>query len=65
MSASAPPTSTLNRAVTVCGGVDALAKAIDVPVESLSAWIEGDDVPTVEAYIRVLDMVAGGRDTGR
>jgi hypothetical protein len=65
MSKDTPQARTLYRAVSVCGGIKALASALGVSVGELSYWLDGHVAPPTEVYIRALDMVAGGRDTGR
>jgi hypothetical protein len=55
----------MQRAIVLCGGVVALAKALGVSVGDLSHWLDGYTPPPTEVYIRSLDVVAGGRDTGR
>jgi hypothetical protein len=62
---STPQTRTLHRAIDVCGGVMKLAQALDVTVGELSFWIQGHVTPPAEVFIQALDLVAGGRDTGR
>lgn len=42
-----------------------LAQALDVTVGELSFWIQGHVTPPAEVFIQALDLVAGGRDTGR
>jgi len=65
MSNNTPQTRTLSRAVAICGSLAALAETLDVSVEDLSRWVDGDNVPPVEAYIKSLDVVADDRCTGR
>ena len=52
---------TLNRALKHCGGEDGLAKALKVPVESLSRWIRGLETPSAEIYMATLKIVAPPR----
>ena len=52
---------TLNRALKSCGGAEGLAKALKVPLESLSSWISGRESPSAEIYIAALKLVAPGR----
>jgi hypothetical protein len=59
---STPAIRTLRRAVAICGGAAALAKALDVSVGQLSYWLDGKLHPPTDIYIRALDLVAGGRD---
>jgi hypothetical protein len=65
MSGGSPTSRTLNRAVAICGGVPALAAALGVSIGELSHWLEGKVHPPTDIYIMALDLVAGGRDTGR
>ena len=65
MPTNTPQARTLQRAVEVCGGVQALAKALGVSLADLSHWLEGHAVPPTKVYISALDMVAGSRGTDR
>ena len=49
---------TLNRALKNCGGADGLAKALKVPVESLSRWLSGHEAPSADIYIATLKLVS-------
>jgi DNA-binding transcriptional regulator YiaG len=51
----------MQRAVTVCGGLAALAIALDVSAETLRNWLDGHATPPVDAYIKALDLVATGQ----
>jgi hypothetical protein len=64
MSRDTPEIRTLNRAAEICGGVAALAKSLEVSVEALRRWLDGDTVPSAEAYVKALDLVAGIRYRG-
>ena len=64
MPTNTPQARTLQRAVEVCGGVQALAKALGVSLADLSHWLEGHAVPPTKVYISALDMVAGSRGKG-
>jgi hypothetical protein len=61
MSAETPHSRTLYRALKNCGGAAELAKALHVPVESLSPWLTGHEPPSVEVYMATLKLVASGR----
>ena len=61
MSRETSQTRTLYRALKNCGGVPELAKALDVPVESLSGWLTGHEAPSVEVYMSALRLVAPRR----
>lgn len=64
MSRTTPQARTLHRALVLCGGMVALAKALNVSVANLSQWLNGYVPPPVEVYIKALDLVAGSRNTG-
>jgi hypothetical protein len=64
VSGDTPQMRTLRRALKICGGVRALAHALDSSIGDLLHWLDGHAVPT-PIYIVALDLVAGGRDTGR
>jgi hypothetical protein len=58
-------TLTLRRALRACGGLLALAGALNVSAFDLFDWLHGY-VPTPTAiYITAMDLAASGRDTGR
>jgi hypothetical protein len=54
-----PQMRTLRRAVTACGGLPALAKALEVSVGDLAHWLEGQVATPNAVFIRALDLVAG------
>ena len=56
---------TLNRALKNCGGADGLAKALRVPVDSLTPWLSGHETPSAEIYIATLKLVSAGRPKSR
>lgn len=56
-----PATRTLARAAEICGGVQALARILRVPVPDLSAWIAGTAATPMEVYLRALEFVARTR----
>jgi hypothetical protein len=64
MSDATPQIRTLRRAATVCGGIPALAVALEVSVSDLSHWLNGLVAPPDVVYKRALDLVARGRNTG-
>jgi DNA-binding transcriptional regulator YiaG len=53
-------TRTLRRAVEVVGSPQELAATLDVPPESLAAWLSGDQALPNEIYLRALDVVSHG-----
>jgi hypothetical protein len=52
---------TLHRALKNYGGAAELAKALNVPVESLSRWLTGHEAPSVELYVATLKLIAPKR----
>ena len=65
MSNETTQSRTLHRALKNCGGAAELAKALRVPVESLSRWLSGHEAPSVEVYMATLKLVAGKKIKGR
>lgn len=61
MSTETSQSRTLYRALKNCGGAAELAKALDVPVESLSRWLSGHEAPSVKVYMAALKLVAPKR----
>jgi hypothetical protein len=61
MSRETPQNRTLYRALKNCGGVAELAKALGVPVKTLSPWLAGHEAPSVKVYMAALALVAAGR----
>jgi DNA-binding transcriptional regulator YiaG len=55
-----PKVRTLRRAVEVVGTPEALAEALDVSPELVSAWLLGQKAPSNDAYMRALDLVSQG-----
>ena len=53
-------TRTLRRAVEVVGSPKALADTLGVSLESLAAWLAGDEALPSEIYLRALDVVSQG-----
>jgi hypothetical protein len=58
MSTESSQSRTLHRALKNCGGAAELAKALNVPVESLSRWLTGHESPSVEIYVATLKLIA-------
>jgi len=54
-------TQTLYRALKSYGGAEGLAKALKVPVESLSRWISGHESPSAQIYIATLKLLQPAR----
>lgn len=55
-----PKVRTLRRAAEVVGSPEALAEALDVSPELISAWLLGQQAPPNDAYMRALDLVSQG-----
>ena len=58
--ADTPKLRTLRRAVEVVGSPEALAEALDVSPEMISAWLLGQQGLPNDAYLRALDVVSQG-----
>ena len=41
-------------------GRERLAAALDVPPEKIAAWLSGEELPPLEAFLRSLDVIADG-----
>lgn len=50
-------TRTLRRAVVLCGGEPALARALGTSPEVLSKWLSGKLPPPTRMYFSALDIV--------
>jgi DNA-binding transcriptional regulator YiaG len=55
-----PKVRTLRRAAEVVGSPEALADALDVAPEMVSAWLLGQQALPNDAYMRALDLVSQG-----
>jgi DNA-binding transcriptional regulator YiaG len=53
-------TRTLRRAVEVVGSPKELADTLGVSLESLAAWLAGEQALPSEIYLRALDVVSQG-----
>ena len=58
-----PESRTLRRAADLCGGLPALARALEVSLDDLTAWVAATQKPPLAVYIRALEMVARSRLT--
>ena len=56
-------TRTLGRAASLCGGLPALASALEVSLADLTAWVNGVAKAPMPVYIRALEMVARSQMT--
>ena len=55
-----PKTRTLRRAAEALGGPQALAEALGVSPEMVSAWLLGQQALPDNAYLQALDLVSQG-----
>lgn len=55
-----PKVRTLRRAAEVVGSPEALAEALEVSTEMISAWLLGEQALPNDAYLRALDVVSQG-----
>jgi DNA-binding transcriptional regulator YdaS (Cro superfamily) len=53
----------LARAATRIGGADRLARYLAVAPATLEVWLQGTEVPPVEAILRAVDLVVDERST--
>lgn len=58
--ADTPTVRTLRRAAEVVGSAEALAEALGVSPEMISAWLLGQKALPNDAYMRALDLVSQG-----
>ena len=65
MSTETPHSRALYRALKSFGGAAELAKALNVPVESLTPWLNGHEPPSVQIYMATLKLIAPGRIKAR
>ena len=56
--------TTLSRAEQTLGGRDRLARFLNVAPEKLDAWLKGDEMPPLEAFLGSLDVIADGPFAG-
>ena len=50
----------LHDAARTLGGHERLAAFLKVPAEKLAAWLAGDEMPPLEAFLGSLDVIADG-----
>jgi hypothetical protein len=53
-------TQVLSQAEATLGGRKRLATFLDVPVEKIAAWLSGEEIPPLEAFLGSLDVIADG-----
>ena len=53
----------LAKAAARIGGAEQLAKYLAVPPATLEMWLEGGEVPPVEAVRRAVDLLIDGSDS--
>jgi hypothetical protein len=51
---------TLSRAVQTLGGRARLARFLKVSPAKIEAWLKGEEVPPLEAFLGSLDVIADG-----
>jgi hypothetical protein len=56
--------TTLSRAEETLGGRDRLARFLNVSPEKIAAWVNGKEVPPLEAFLGSLDVIADGPYAG-
>ena len=54
----------LRDAARTLGGRERLAAVLKVPTEKLAAWLSGEEVPPLEAFLGSLDVIAAGPYAG-
>jgi DNA-binding transcriptional regulator YiaG len=52
--------TTLSRAEETLGGRERLARFLNVSREKLEAWLSGEELPPLEAFLCSLDVIADG-----
>jgi hypothetical protein len=50
----------LSRAAVALGGRTQLAEFLHVPEATVDAWLDGEKVPPLEAFLESLDVIADG-----
>jgi hypothetical protein len=55
-----PATRILRRAAETLGSEQALANAVEAPIETVAKWLSGDMTPSNGAFLIALDIVARG-----
>ena len=50
----------LHDAAKTLGGRERLAAVLKVPAEKLAAWLSGEEMPPLEAFLGSLDVIADG-----
>ena len=48
---------TLHRACLILGGVDALAKHLDIPEDDLRSWLRGEHTPPERVFLSAVEIV--------
>ena len=47
----------LVRAAELLGGASPLARRLQVPMPELTRWLAGDEVPSMDTFLKVVDML--------
>ena len=50
----------LRDAARTVGGCERLAAVLNMPAERVAAWLAGEEIPTLEAFLGSLDVIADG-----
>jgi hypothetical protein len=50
----------LSRAEKILGSRARMARFLDVPAEKIQAWLDGEELPPLEVFLRSLDVIADG-----
>lgn len=53
----------LAKAAARIGGADRLARYLGVPAATLDLWLQGTEVPPVDAILRAVDLVIDERSS--
>lgn len=54
----------LLRAVEILGGIDELARQVDVPAYDLAVWMKGEVMPPLAVFLKAVDIISE-HETGR
>ena len=65
MKSSDVPRMTLQRAVQICNGLDALGDALNVDLESLERWISGEEEVPMPVFIQAVGLLLEATATRR
>jgi len=60
-----PIIHTLRKALGALGSREELAQYLNVSVDDISRWLNGEDVPPPRQYLEAIDLVEAGRRQAR